>query len=113
MIGFEQVNFVLYSCCMNMNIIIISEVVDVVGNGAVYCFYIYNQFFLLLFFLTFYYTTETTSWVSNAAALHCAAQLSKAVFNISDIHYYRFSYKNRMFSNLCSVFLFCLHIILE
>ncbi len=56
-----------------------------------------NRFF---FFSTFYYTTESTPWVSNAAGLHCATQLSKPVLNTSKIHYYRFSYKNRNFSNI-------------
>ncbi len=67
--------------------------------------------FFLFFLSTFYCTTESTPWVNNAAGLHCATQLSKPVLNTSKIHYYRFSYKNRHFSNLCSVLLFFLNIL--
>ncbi len=63
-------------------------------------------FFVFFSLSTCYYTTESTPWVSNAAGLHCATQLSKPVLNTSNIHYYRFSYKNRNFSNLCSVLFF-------
>ncbi len=67
---------------------------------------------IIYFFSTFYYTTESTPWVSNAGGLYCATQLSKLVLNISNIHYYTFSYENRNFYfdmemyNKCIVFLY-------
>ncbi len=60
----------------------------------------------LSFFPTIYYTTESTPCVSKAAGLHCAPQLYQPVLNTSNIHYYRFSYKNKTFPNLFFFFFY-------
>ncbi len=54
------------------------------------------------FFQIFIIHLSPTPQVSNTAGLNCATQLSKPVLNTSNIHYYRFSYKNINFSNFCS-----------